>query len=284
MGGLRSKIPITFWTMFIATLAITGIPGFAGFFSKDEILDAAFSGPLHSTGLWLLALIGAGLTSFYMFRLIFLTFFGEPRYDEHKVHVHESPHNMTVPLIILAIFSTVGGWVAAPHLVGGTDYFEKFLHPVFAIYAPASAEGSAEALETPGMILLHALTGWPVLIALAGLLVAWWFYVKSPETPKKLADSLRAPYTLLLHKYYVDELYNAAIIQPLLWISTNVLWHVVDETVIDGTVNGVARVARESGSELREIQSGNARSYATWVVIGAVGVTVLMIGLWGMVR
>jgi NADH-quinone oxidoreductase subunit L len=284
MGGLRNKIPITFWCMLIATFAIAGIPGFAGYFSKDEILEAARSGPNANIGLWLLGLIGAGFTSFYMFRLIFLTFFGEPRYDEHKVHVHESPYNMTVPLILLAILSTVGGWVAAPHLVGGTDYFEKFLHPVFATYAPAVAERAPEALESPGMMLFHALTGWPVLIALAGLLVAWWFYIKSPETPKKLADSLRAPYTLVLHKYYVDELYNAAIIQPLLWISTNVLWHVVDETVIDGTVNSVARVARESGSELREIQSGNARSYATWVVIGAVGVTVLMIGLWGMVR
>ena len=285
MGGLRSKIPITFWTMFIATFAVAGIPGFAGFFSKDQILDAARSGPNANIWLWLLGLIGAGLTSFYMFRLIFLTFFGEPRYDEHKVHVHESPHSMTVPLILLAILSTVGGWVAAPHLVGGTDYFEKFLHPVFATYAPAAAaEGAAEAIEPAGMMLFHALTGWPVLIALVGLLVAWWFYIKSPATPKKLADSLRPPYTLLLHKYYVDELYNAAIIRPLLWISTNVLWHVVDEGVIDGTVNGVARVARESGSELREIQSGNARSYATWVVIGAVGVTVLMIGLWGMVR
>jgi NADH-quinone oxidoreductase subunit L len=284
MGGLRDKIPITFWCMFVATFAIAGIPGFAGFFSKDEILEAARSGPNANIWLWLLGLIGAGLTSFYMFRLIFLTFFGKPRYDEHKVHVHESPYNMTVPLILLAILSTVGGWVAAPHLIGRTDYFERFLHPVFATYAPAVAEGAPEALETPGIMLLHALTGWPVIIALAGLLVAWWFYIKSPQTPKKLAQSLRAPYTLLLHKYYVDELYNAAIIQPLLWISTNVLWHVVDETVIDGTVNGVARVARESGSELREIQSGNARSYATWVVIGAVGVTVLMIGLWGMVR
>jgi NADH-quinone oxidoreductase subunit L len=281
MGGLRNKIPITFWTMFIATFAIAGIPGFAGFFSKDEILDAARASNIW---LWLLGLIGAGLTSFYMFRLIFLTFFGEPRYDEHKVHVHESPHSMTVPLIFLAILSTVGGWVAAPHLVGGTDYFEKFLHPVFTMYAPAAVEGPPEAVEAPGMMLLHALTGWPVLIALAGLLLAWWFYIKSPQAPKKLADSLRAPYTLVLHKYYVDELCNAAIIQPLLWISTNVLWHVVDEGVIDGTVNGVARVARESGSELREIQSGNARSYAAWVVIGAVGVTVLMLGLWGMVR
>jgi NADH-quinone oxidoreductase subunit L len=285
MGGLRSKIPITFWCMFIATFAIAGIPGFAGFFSKDEILDAARSGPNANIWLWLLGLIGAGLTAFYMFRLIFLTFFGKPRYDEHEVHVHESPHSMTVPLILLAILSTVGGWVAAPHLVGGTDYFEKFLHPVFSAYAPAAgAEGAVEAAEPAGMILLHALTGWPVLIALAGLLLAWWFYIKSPQTPKKLAESLRAPYTLVLHKYYVDELYNAAIVQPLLWISTNVLWHVVDEGVIDGTVNGVARVARESGSQLREIQSGNARSYATWVVIGAVGVTVLMIGLWGLVR
>jgi NADH-quinone oxidoreductase subunit L len=284
MGGLRHKIPITFWTMFIATFAIAGIPGFAGFFSKDEILEAARSGPNANIWLWLLGLVGAGLTAFYMFRLIFLTFFGEPRYDEHKVHVHESPYNMTVPLIFLAILSTVGGWVAAPHLVGGTEYFDKFLHPVFATYAPAVAEGTTEAVEAPGIMLLHALTGWPVLIALAGLLLAWWFYIKSPQTPKKLAESLRAPYTLVLHKYYVDELYNAAIIQPLLWISTNVLWHVVDEGVIDGTVNGVARVARESGSELREIQSGNARSYATWVVIGAVGVTVLMLGLWGMVR
>jgi NADH-quinone oxidoreductase subunit L len=281
MGGLRSKIPITFWCMFIATFAIAGIPGFAGFFSKDEILEAARASNIW---LWLLGLIGAGFTSFYMFRLIFLTFFGEPRYDEHKVHVHESPYNMTVPLILLAILSTVGGWVAAPHLVGGADYFEKFLHPVFAAYAPATAETAVEAAEPAGMMLLHALTGWPVLIALIGLLLAWWFYIKSPQTPKKLVDSLRAPYTLILHKYYVDELYNAAIIQPLLWISTNVLWHVVDETVIDGSVNGVARVTRESGSQLREIQSGNARSYATWVVIGAVGVTVLMFGLWEMVR
>jgi NADH-quinone oxidoreductase subunit L len=287
MGGLRSKIPVTFWTMFIATFAIAGIPGFAGFFSKDEILDAARSAPHASLLLWLLGLFGAGLTSFYMFRLIFLTFFGQPRYDEHKVHVHESPKSMTVPLILLAVLSIVGGWVAAPHLVGGPDYFRNFLNPVFTAYTPASAtvnEGTAEASESAGITLLHALTGWPVIIALLGLLLAWWFYIKSPDTPKKLAQSLRGPYTLILHKYYVDELYNAAIVQPLLWISTNVFWHVVDEGLIDGTVNGAARVARESGAQLREIQTGNTRSYASWVVIGAVGVTLLMLGLWGMGR
>ena len=292
MGGLRTKIPITFWCMFIATLAIAGIPGFAGFFSKDEILEAA-----EHSNLWFywLGLLGAGFTSFYMFRLIFLTFFGEPRYDEHKVHVHESPYNMTVPLICLAILSTVGGWVAAPHLVGGTEYFDKFLSPVFAAYAPAQGDTVTRVLNpellppgstapSAGLDLLHALTGMPVIIALLGLLLAWWFYIKSPETPKKLAQSVRGLYTLVLHKYYIDELYNAVIVQPLLWISTNVLWKVIDEGAIDGTVNGVGRGMRESGGQLREIQSGNARSYATWVVIGAAGVTVLMLGIWGMVR
>jgi NADH-quinone oxidoreductase subunit L len=295
MGGLRKEIPITYWTMFIATLAIAGIPGFAGFFSKDEILDAAGSGPHANLSLWLLGLIGAGLTSFYMFRLIFLTFFGKPRYDEHKVHVHESPRSMTVPLMILAFLSIFGGWFAAPHLLGKTDYFEAFLHPVFAAYAVqpgieqgaslAGAAGEAGGISpNPAMELLHALTGPPVIVALIGLLVAWWFYIRRPDLPKKLAESLRGLYTLLLHKYYVDEIYAALIIRPLLWFSTNVLWHVVDEGVIDGTVNGVARVAREGGEQARELQSGNARSYATWVVIGAVGFTALMLGFWEVVR
>ena len=127
MGGLRKKIPVTYWTMLIATLAIAGIPGFAGFFSKDAILEAAKDGPHANLILWLLGVAGAGLTSFYMFRLVFLTFFGKPRYDEHKVHVHESPKNMTVPLMVLAFLSIFGGWFAAPKLVGGIDHFEKFL-------------------------------------------------------------------------------------------------------------------------------------------------------------
>ena len=295
MGGLRKQIPATYWTMFIATLAIAGIPGFAGFFSKDEILDAAGSGPHADVALWLLGLVAAGLTSFYMFRLIFLTFFGKPRFDEHKVHVHESPKNMTVPLMILALFSIVGGWFAAPHLMGGTDYFEAFLHPVFAAYGVqpgieqeaslAGAAGEAGGISpSPGMELLHALTGPPVILAIVGLLVAWWFYIRRPDAPKKLAERMHGIYTLLLNKYYVDEAYATLFIRPFLWISTNVLWHVVDERVIDGTVNGVADVAREAGGQARELQSGNARSYAAWVVIGAVGFTVLMLGVWGMVR
>jgi NADH-quinone oxidoreductase subunit L len=285
MGGLRKKIPVTYWTMLIATLAIAGIPGFAGFFSKDEILEAARSGPHANLPLWILGVAGAGLTSFYMFRLVFLTFFGEPRYDEHHVHVHESPKNMTVPLIILAFLSIFGGWFAAPKLVGGVDYFEKFLQPVFSAYAPPMAEPAviiAEPAASPVVILFHALTGWPVIVGVLGLLVAWWFYIKNTDAPKRLAQSLRGLYTLLLNKYYVDEIYAALIVRPLLWISTNVFWHVVDEGAIDGTVNGVAGVARESGGELRKLQSGNTRSYAAWVVIGAVGFTVLLLVVLGM--
>jgi NADH-quinone oxidoreductase subunit L len=308
MGGLRKKIPVTYWTMLIATLAIAGIPGFAGFFSKDEILEAASSGPHAHISLWLMGLIGAGLTSFYMFRLVFLTFFGAPRFDEHKVHVHESPKNMTVPLIVLAFLSIFGGWFAAPHLIGGIDHFEEFLHPVFSAYAPPdaaytdlqaklAADGAASNSQlrlvqahgefsdnaSPAMHLVRSLLGFPVLVAVAGLLIAWWFYIRKPELPKRLAQSVHGLYTLLLNKYYVDEIYAALIVRPLLWISTNILWHVVDEGVIDGTVNGTARVARESGGQLRRLQSGNTRSYAAWIVFGAVGFTVLLLGILGMV-
>jgi NADH-quinone oxidoreductase subunit L len=130
------------------------------------------------------------------------------------------------------------------------------------------------------MDLLRALTGPPVIVGALGLLVAWWFYIKNPELPRKLAASVHALYTLLLNKYYVDEIYAALIVTPLMWISRNVLWHVVDESVIDGTVNGVAHLARETGGEARKLQSGNARSYASWVIIGAVGFTVLLLGIW----
>ncbi|HTW24744.1 MAG TPA: NADH-quinone oxidoreductase subunit L [Candidatus Baltobacteraceae bacterium] len=277
MGGLRKKIPVTYWTMLVATLAIAGIPGFAGYFSKDEILEAAQSGPHANLILWLLGVVGALLTSFYMFRLIFLTFFGEPRYDEHHVHVHESPKNMTIPLMILAFLSIFGGWFAAPKLVGGIDHFSKFLDPVFSMYAPSAPVENAETAASSGAALIHALVSWPVAVGLLGLLVAWWFYIKSPETPKKLAQSLHGLYSLIFHKYWVDEIYGALIVRPLLWISTHVLWHVVDERVIDAAVNGAATAARESGGEMRKIQSGNTRSYAAWVVVGAVCFTFLLL-------
>ena len=283
MGALRKKIPATYWTMLIATLAIAGIPGFAGFFSKDEILEAAHTGPHANFVLWLLGVVGAAITSFYMFRLVFLTFFGAPRYDEHHVHVHESPKNMTIPLMVLAFCSIFGGWFAAPHLIGGVDYFQKFLEPVFSTYAPPAAEPAhviAEQVASPGMEFVKAITGIPVIVAVLGLLLAWWLYIKNPETPKRLAQSLRGLYLLVFNKYYVDEIYGALIVRPLIWISTNVLWHGVDEGIIDGLVNGSARAARASGGRLRQLQSGNIRSYASWVLIGVLGFTVLLLALY----
>jgi NADH-quinone oxidoreductase subunit L len=272
MGGLRKKIPVTFWTMFMATLAIAGAPGFSGFFSKDEILDEALrANPVIG---WL-GVLTAGITSFYMFRLLFLTFFGEQHYDEHHVHVHESPKNMTIPLIVLAILSVCGGWMAAPQFFGGVNHFEHFLEPVLSSAATPASEASQSSAGGP--TVLQALVGAPVIAGLLGFLLAWWFYIKSPETPKKLAESLSGPYRLLSGKYFIDEIYQAAIVRPLVWISDKILWHVVDERAIDGTVNGVATVSRETGDRLRHANTGNVRSYATWIVLGVVVFTSLLL-------
>jgi NADH-quinone oxidoreductase subunit L len=271
MGGLRKKIPVTFWTMFMATLAIAGAPGFSGFFSKDEILlEAQRVSPV----LWGLGVLTAGLTSFYMFRLLFLTFFGKQRYDDHKVHVHESPESMTIPLIILAILAVCGGWMAAPQFIGGVNHFEQFLAPVLA---PSAEPARAATESSGGNEILQALVGAPVIAGLIGFLLAWWLYIKSPQTPKSLAASLSGPYKLLSGKYFIDELYQAVIVAPLVWVSRNILWHAIDEGVIDGTVNGVAAVSRESGDRLRRASTGNIRSYATWIVLGVVVFTSLLL-------
>jgi NADH-quinone oxidoreductase subunit L len=271
MGGLRKKIPVTFWTMFMATLAIAGAPGFSGFFSKDEILNEA---QRVSPILWGLGVLTAGLTSFYMFRLLFLTFFGKQQYDDRKVHVHESPKSMTVPLIMLAILSVCGGWMAAPELMGGVNHFKEFLAPVVAT---AGEPAAAAAESSGGGDILQALLGAPVIAGILGFVLAWWFYIKRPQTPKKLADSLSAPYKLLSGKYFIDELYQAAIVGPLIWVSRNILWHAIDERAIDGTVNGVATVSRETGDRLRHANTGNIRSYATWIVLGVVLFTSLLL-------
>jgi NADH-quinone oxidoreductase subunit L len=275
MGGLRKKIPWTFWTMLMATLAIAGTPGFSGFFSKDEILLAT---QRANTPLWVLGVLTAGLTSFYMFRLLFLTFFGPQQFDEHYVHVHESPRSMVIPLVVLAILAVGGGWMAAPLLWGRANYFAEYLSPVFT----ATQEAPAAAAESPGgSAWLEALLGAPVIAGLAGFFLAWWCYIRSPQTPKKIAASFGAFYRLLVGKYFIDELYAAAIVRPLVWISDHVLWHVVDERVIDGTVNGVARVSRETGDRLRYASTGNIRTYAAWILIGVVAFTSLLLWMVG---
>jgi NADH-quinone oxidoreductase subunit L len=273
MGGLRKNVPWTYAAMLAAALAIAGTPGFSGFFSKDEILLAARSGPYANLALYAIGVLTAGLTAFYIFRLLFLTFHGTPRYDEHKTHAHESPRNMLVPLVVLAVLSVAGGWWAAPHLFGGANHFDDFLAPVFGAAQAAPANESA----FQGSELLDSLLGAPVLAGLAGFLLAWWFYIRRPELPKQLAESLRGPYRVLTGKYFVDELYGAVIVRPLLWVSTHVFWHAVDESTIDGAVNGVANGTGEFGDRLRHLYSGNTRTYASWVVLGTVVLTMALV-------
>jgi len=256
MGGLASKIKVTFWCMLAGTIAIAGFIPFAGFFSKDAILFAAFNYEYSGKVLYGVGLFAAILTSFYMFRLIWLTFFTQPRYDEHHVHVHESPKNMTVPLMILALLSLVGGWLAAPALWGGRNYFAEFLAPVFG---GAKVEGAeAHSLEL-------ILSGVAVAAAVVGLIVAWRMYRKGAKR-----GEMAGAYKVLYNKYYVDEFYQATVIGPLVWLSRNLFWKVVDAGVIDGTVNGIASGATAVGDTVRHTQSGNTRSYAVWILVGAI--------------
>jgi len=208
---------------------------------------------------------------------VFLTFHGKQRYDEHHVHVHESPWSMLGPLVILGVLSLIGGWFALPEFWGGTDSFANFLAP--ALGSPEAGSGISEPVAHS---LQMTLAGVAVFTALLGFLVAFWLYIRQPGKPAELAKSLKGAYTTLLNKYYVDELYAAVIVKPLVWLSTYALWKFVDVGVIDGTVNSVADGARSIGDTVRHAQSGNTRSYAVWVVVGAL--IILAIIFWPVIR
>ncbi|HUI41841.1 MAG TPA: NADH-quinone oxidoreductase subunit L [Terriglobia bacterium] len=269
MGGLRHKMPTTYWTFLVATLAISGVPGLAGFFSKDEILAAAYNGPLGSPWLYWLATITAGLTAFYMFRGLFLTFCGKSRVDhELEHHVHESGSKMTVPLMILAVFSILAGWVSLPKALGGGEAFDRFLEPVFGASERLLSSSSAIAPHAANDLMLMVAS---LVAAGLGILIAYWFYLKSTELPDRLASSLSGAYRTLVNKYWVDEFYNWLIVHPVVVGSTRFLWQSVDTGVIDGAVNGSAEATADLGRVLRQMQSGNIRSYAAWVLLGAVG-------------
>ncbi|HTX41515.1 MAG TPA: proton-conducting transporter membrane subunit, partial [Acidobacteriaceae bacterium] len=316
MGGLRTKIPVTFWVMTAAVFAISGAPPLAGFVSKDAILYQAFISP-NPAGriLWAIGLLTAGLTAFYMFRLWYMTFFGESRAAEaledrgaavharhdtklvleadpepahgghtgsaHGAHgVHESPKVMLVPMAILAVLCVIGGAMGWPEGLGGTNWFSHFLAPaVTSVHLPY--EQANIALATGAMhvnpnqapagskqleLLLACIS---VLVAFSGWAVAHLMYYAKPELPGRLAARLRGLYALIANKYWVDEIYGALVVAPVLFIARWVLSALIDRGVIDGGTLAAGYSAQGFGALVARIQSGNIRSYAGWLALFA---------------
>jgi NADH-quinone oxidoreductase subunit L len=259
MGGLKSKMPATYATFLIGTLAIAGVPGLAGFFSKDEILWKTFSG--GQTILWLLGLVAAFCTAFYMFRLVYLTFHGRFRGSkagEH--HLHESPPVMTVPLIILAVLSVIGGYIGLPHVLGGTNPFGQWLGPV--VHPADAGEAIVYHGEAATELTLMVVS---VAAALAGIYLAYAWYMKKSETVKALGES--ALHTMLLNKYWVDEIYSVTIVQPFVK-GSELLARYFDVGTIDGLVNGVGSFFSWIGGGVRRVQTGLVQNYAVFMGIG----------------
>jgi NADH-quinone oxidoreductase subunit L len=250
MGGLFKHMKITAITLFCASLAISGVPITSGFFSKDAILVASYG---RAPWMYWVGVITAGMTAFYVFRAWFIAFLGD--YRGHA-HPHESPLVMTGPLMILAVLAIFGGFINVPHI----------LEPMFA-----------EKAENQSLAWLSAAVG------LLGIFLAWLFYVAKRGLADSFTKAIGGLYTLVYNKYFVDEAYDAAVVQPLLEGSRTVLWRGVDAGLIDGAVNGVGRRSRGIGSILRLIQSGNIRSYAAWVVLGSI-VLLIAIGFAGGLR
>ena len=267
MGGLRRYIPVTCATMWVGTLAISGVPFLSGFFSKDEILWKAFSSPVRGHLLFYgLATAAAVITAFYMFRLMLLTFHGKSRLEPEKLHhVHESPRTMTAVLSILAALSLFGGYIGLPAWLG-PNWFEHFLEPVFA-FLPTS--GAAAEPATHALSQELAVTGVSILAALLGLGLAFLVYWRRQVTPEREA-ALGGLHRLIYHKYYVDEIYIAAVVRPLHKLSDAFLWRIFDSRVIDGLVNGYGTLAAALGEVARRLQNGFARSYLGWVVVGSI--------------
>ena len=312
MGGLKDKLPITFWTFVIASVAIAGVPGLAGFFSKDEILYKTFSS--GHTLLWVVGVLTSLMTATYMFRLVFLTFFGERRHAPaaahaghghaahghdahghghdahgHADHLHDAPKPMAFALIVLMVGSIFAGYIGLPHALGGSNRLEKWLEPSLTAPHMVAAAGEAATMEpatTPeaaapaehgeshdaegdaGTEL--ALMGLSSVVALSGIGLAWFFFLADPTRSERVAQSFSGLRTLLLNKYYVDEAYDAVVVQPLKTTSDTVLWKVVDAGAIDGAVNGVAESVGGLSQMLRRIQTGSVRAYAASLLFGAV--------------
>jgi NADH-quinone oxidoreductase subunit L len=270
MGGLWRKLPVTFAVTTVGVLAIAGFPPFAGFFSKDAILYSAFLQGASGKALWFVGLVTALLTSFYMFRLWYLAFLGKPR-GEDAPH-HSTPWSMLVPLVILALLSICGGWIGIERSAGwiNMERFSGFLAPALGAKA---AEGGSAQLE---LILSAAAVG----VALLGWLLAHLFYRQESTLPAQSAAALPGGYKLLANKYYVDEFYGAAVVKPLLAISTYILGWVVEKALLGGTAWLLGGIATFAGALLQRWQSGNIRSYAAWLAAGAAAVLLFLVVPW----
>ncbi|MGE3842356.1 MAG: NADH-quinone oxidoreductase subunit L [Vicinamibacterales bacterium] len=314
MGGLKSELPVTYWTFVIGALAIAGVPGLAGFFSKDEILFRTFAG--GHTVLWAIGVVTSLLTATYMFRLVLMTFHGEraqatSAHDAHSHghghghgdrghggggHLHDAPPAMAVVLVVLAIGSVLAGYVGIPHALGGANHIEAFLEPSFhpahyvageaavaegavegafalaaqpvegEVAGEAAQEGGHEAAADAGTEL--ALMGLSSVVALAGIGLAVFFFGGRGERASSIAQSFSGVHRLLLNKYYVDELYDATIVQPTRQASETVLWKTIDAGLIDGAVNGTGGFVRGGAAVLRLFQTGSVRAYAASLFVG----------------
>jgi NADH-quinone oxidoreductase subunit L len=259
MGGLKKYLPLTYPTFLIGAIAIAGVPFLSGFFSKDAILTQAFAHGQYFV--WTLGILGAVLTAFYMFRLIFLTFHGQERIEpEVKKHIHESPPVMTIPLAILAFFSIVAGYIGLPVVIGEKlNWFNRFLEPVIRLGHEPHLTHQTEWL----LILIS------VAVALLGIYIAFIFYIKTPQTPHKLNARFPFIYKLLYNKYYVDEIYNAVFVNPTVR-GSEIIYDNFDLKVIDGAVNGSATATSFSGKILSYIQTGLIKDYALIFLLGVI--------------
>ena len=259
MGALASKMPITCITMWTATLAIVAIPPFAGYFSKDLILAGAYTSG-HFV-LWLIGLITAGITGLYMFRLMFMTFHGESRVEEKRLHhLHESPPAMTIPLMVLAVLALVGGWIGLPDGLLWGNAFVRFVSATVGVFKP-----TVEASEA----MLSVLS---VAVGLTGAVIAYIFFLRLPGLAFFIAWRAKALYELLLNKYYIDQIYDALVSRPLFFISQYVLFRGVDHYAIDGLVNGTGLTVEAGGDAVRRVEDGNVQHYALAYLLGAVAI------------
>lgn len=258
MGGLKKYMPVTYWTFLIASISIAGVPGLSGFFSKDEILWLAYNGGTIGRIVWAIGTLVAALTAFYSFRIIFVAFHGKFRgTHEQEHHLHESPKSMTIPLMLLAIGAVGAGWFGVPEALGGSNLIGHFFQHVFP--HPHVHAGEAEEKMVMGI---------SIACAFGGIFVSWVFYMLKPGIPKALASNFKQAYATLWNKYYIDELYDATIVNPTKRLASGFLMPVTDGTIIEGIVNGVPKMIAGFSEKLRKLQTGYVQHYAMSMALG----------------